>query len=587
MIYYKKQNILKKIKNKFLDFKENSNFKCNCFFKNFLLATFFVLFSTYLIYLFLLPKYFNENNIENTINNYLEQNSKLTIDIKNPNFNPNYKLTINFSADYIKLKYNKNENFITIEKPIIEINPLTLFLKYIDLNKIRTEKITINTEFTKANRYACFDCFNFDLFNLKSNKSKFELRNIKIVCDKLLLNLYDENVNKNYKLVANNLEFISPNKNTPLFIKTKGQIKTNTHLINDFNLNLEIKSDKKRIESFTKKLSKLNYNPLIHADKYRFYTKSDINLKFYPSNKKTLTTGKISLNDLSFSIDNIKLPKNNLELFFTGETIRSNFDFNLINEQFIKINSLVNFSKNKHIEAKINSNDINLEELKTILNALYKIFNVKINPNEIAFKGKGKADLYLKSDFKNIKSQGFLDIKDAKIIHKPSNLTIENINSKIEFNNNKITFKNAHCFVNKEKFYIDGNIDEKTNLNLSINSDLLNISQVLNLIKTLPLASNIFPDLKNYKFNSGYLKISSKIKGTIKQPIFETNSNLKNLKVLLKEYNSGLEIENAQINTQNNKIILNLNNATIKNDKINLKFNEIKPQILNNEIILL
>lgn len=593
MIIYYKKNTIKKIKSVLseITYKRSVNRAPFFAFLKLLFLSFITIVGiTYLTYLFLLPNFINENKIEAYVNNYLTKNTKLILDIEGFKMYPNYKFNLGLKADKISLKYSKNKDFLTLDKPNIELNLITLLFNYIDLNKIKAQKITLNTNFTKYKKYSCFDYFSPEILGDKYDNSKFELRNIKILVDKFDLNIYDENVKKNFYLKANEVKLTSSYFNNkgqrPFNIKAKGFSAAGNNKIADFNLNLNFKLKQKTIKRYRKIIEKLNYNPLIYADKYNFKAFIGVDLKITPLDERLNIDGEVNLKDYSFNIDNIRIPKNNLQLLFKGDKIISNCDFNLIKNQFIKIKSVTSISKNKFIELKLSSNDINLKELSVIINAFNRILNINLKYDEIILNGFANADLYIKSNFKTINSNGTLKIKDASIVHKKTGFKIKDINSNVNFANNKINILNTYAYINNSKFYLDGLIDEKTNLNLTLHSDLINIAQLLTILKSTPVLSSVLKNLEDCDFKDGFFKTQARIKGNLKNPLIETNSTIKNLKIYLKPYKTNISTNEVVIsaNPKNNKLdfieILASNNK-IKNQnnliiipKLNLKINE-------------
>ena len=596
IIYYKRKSLIKKIKSVLSEITYKRSVNCTSFFaflKRLFFLLVFILGATYFVYLFLLPKYINENKIETYVNNYLSKNTKLILDVENFKIYPNYKFDINLKADKISLKYSKNKDFLILDKPNIEINLITLFFNYIDLNKIKAQKITINTTFTKNKKYNCFDYFSPELLGDKSDKSKFELRNIKILVNKFNLNIYDENIKKTFYVNANNIKFTSSGLNNkgqkPFSVKSYGTFSSSNNKIADFNLNLNFKLRQKTIKKYRKLIEKLNYNPFIYADKYNFRAFIDIDLKITPLDENTNIEGKINLKDYSFNIDKVRIPKNNLVLLFKGDKIISNCDFNLIKNQFIKVKSIISISKNKFIELKLNSNDINLSELSSIINAFNKILNLNLRYDEITLNGSAVADLYIKSNFKTINSNGNLKIKNASVFHKKTGLKIKDINSNINFANNKINILNSYAYIDNSKFHLEGLIDKNTNLNIKMQSDLINIAQFLTMLKSLPFSSSILKDLKDYDFKDGLLKIQAQIKGNLKAPLIEANSSIKNLKIYIKPYKTLISSNEIKLfaNPKNNKLdfvdVLALDNKINNNNNI-LTIPKLKLKIDENNI---
>lgn len=553
MIYFKKKSLIRKAINKIKENMENFKFPIFLLSKRLFFIFIFLIFGIYAFYLFLTPKYINAEIVENAINNYILKNNEYSLDISKFTIKPNYKFDINLKADSIKLLYPNKTDFVNIQKADIDVNLISLIFGYVDLNKIKTDKIEITTKFKKNKTYECLKYLNL---NSDEQKSKIKLRNINLLSKSFNFNLYDENVNKKYNIKTNNLKVSTSEYKKQILITTKGIISSSNHKISDFDLNLSMKLNPNSVSKFRKKLQKINYNPFYYADKYKFYSKTKVDLKVILNNKTPNVSGLIFLNDYSFNLNGVQLPKNNLVLNLKNGKISTNCDFKFIKEQYIKIKSTLDFNNGNYIEAKLNSNELNLSDLREMLDVIGKIFNFKYDLSGINVFGFMNVDAYIKSDFKKINSNGKLLIKNAKITDKKTGLILKNINSNINFANNEIDILNTSAYVNDAKFNLTGKIDAKTNLNIKVNSDELNIAQVLALIKELPFSNVILPKIKNYEFKSGFLKINSTIEGNLKQPILNSNSALNNLKIYLKEYKSELFVPKFELKFLQKEIII-------------------------------
>lgn len=550
MIYYKKKSLIKKVINKIIKKKEFLKFPLLSFFKRLFFFISIFLFILYSIYLFLLPKYLNNSIIEDAINNFILKETQLVLDVEKIKINPNYKFDINLKAESIKIKYPNKKDFIVILKPDIDVNLVSLMFGFIDLNKIKSDEIKVNVEFTKDKKYSCFK-----FFSLKDAKTKLKLRNINLFAKTLVFNLYDENIKKNFSVETDKIQVLMPECKKPIVIKTKGVAKSYNHKILDFDLNLSIKLNQDLTGKFKQKLIKLNYNPFAEADKYRFYANSKIDLKVNLNDDRNNAIGEIALNDYSFEINGLKLPKNNLVLNFKNNKITTNCDFKFLKEQYIKIKSIYALNKNL-IEANLNSNELNLLDLKDVFCIIGKIFNFKYDSNSINVAGLAAIDVYIKSDFKTISSNGKLIVKNAVISDKKTGLTIKDINSDVNFANNEINILNASAYVNSAKFNLKGKIDSKARLNLKINSEELNIAQVLMLVKEMPFSGIIVPKLNDYIFKSGFLKINTEIFGTMNKPLIYSKSSLSNLKLVIKKCGYDIFVPKFELKFLENDILI-------------------------------
>lgn len=585
MIYYKKKNFIKKILTNVHFEKTDKRTTVAPFFK-FFVSLFIIIFAiSYFAYLFLIPNYVNEENIKKPIENCILKNTNLSLLLDDLTIKPDYKFNIQINAKYLKLINPNKTEFISLDNPKININLFSLLYGYIDINDFSADKFFLRTKFNKEKRYECFKYFKLN----SENNSKLQLRNINLNINNLSLLFLDENINKEFYLKSPKLKVQSNQYLKTVNISSKGIVSAKNHKLNDYNLNLLLKINQNSIGKFKEKLVNLNYNPLYHADKYRAYTKSDINLKIFLNAKKTNMEGYINFSDLDFWVNNIKFPKNNILLRFKSDKIFSDCDFKLTNNQEIKIKTNAVISKNKKIEMKLISNEIHLSDLNDMLLVFCEIFNSKVSFKEVSLKGLMQVDIYLKSNFKTINSSGNLLIKDGEIYHKKTGLFLKNINSDINFANNNIKILNAKAYINDAQFNMFGNIDDKTNLNLNINSELINMAQVMTLLKDLPFASFVVPKLKDYSFKNGFLKINAFVGGNFKNPVIKTNSVLSDLKLFSNKLNTNISSTKILItaNPSNDKL------SDILIDAFNVGFNyqnksgfipKIGLKIANNDI---
>ncbi len=595
MIYYKKTllGILKRRVRSIFD----NNFSVRDSFLSFLnikkagivFCLFFLI--LYLLYFFLFSLFINENNTEEIINDYLSKNSKLSLDIEGLKVKPDYKFDINIKAKNIRLKCPDNKDFIIAEKFNADINILSLLFKKIDLNKISAKNIKVNLIF-KNNKYTCFDYFDFDKFNNKDKK--FNLKNIKFNPENMGLKLIDKDINKEFDVYFSNFGFYSVSlvdSNIKDFkIISKGKITSPEAKISDFNINLIFKIKQEDFIKFLSNLKNINYNPLKYPYIYNFYAdvKTDLKINFQNPNK--MFDGKIKLNNYRFKVNNFDIPKNNATITLNGNKLYSVLDFNFIKNQFVKIKLNADISKNKYIEANINSSELNLAEVNEVLTVLFKIFNVK-TLHDIKLQGMANINMSVKSNFKNITSNGHLIVKNASLTDKKNKIKLENINSSIDFTNNKINIKDTFMYFDKAKFYLSGIIDSNTNLNIKVKSEPFGAFEFLNLIKDVPIVSGLIPELKDYIFKSGILKINCEIGGNLANPVIKINSAIENFKIYVKSKNIEFASKNINItatpeSTFKNEINIVLNNNFINNSKNKLSIPKLKLKLNKDNIII-
>ncbi len=590
MIYVKRKSWIKRIVNVVFQKKDISVFASFSFLKIFLKAFLILLIVIYSCYLFILPQFLNEKNAELFLTKFLEKNTKLIPDVDNLKVKPNYKFDINIKADVFKLKYSNSSDFVVVRNLNTDINIFSLIFGYIDFNKINSDEVYVYTDFEKSKKYSCFEYFNFN-----SKISKLKLGKINFYTDSFVFNLFDKNINQKFIISANKAKFSSyPSidfKNRQIEILTSGVVKSEKFKISDFDLRLIFKTKSDSISRLNEIISKINYNPFIYANEYQFYSRANINLKITPVDKRTNIDGIVNLSDFSFVLNNLRLPKNNLVISFKGDKVFADCDFNFIKNQFIKVKSKANLSKNKYIELYLNSSSVNLAELKDVINALNKIFNVDFKGDELVLSGSASADLFLKSNFKTISSSGKFEIKNASILDKKTKICVKNINSNINLQNNKVDIVNTSAFLNNSKFYLAGFIDEKMKMNLKINSDTIDIVDVISLIKTIPLISSFVPNIDDYIFKSGLYKITADIKGDFNNPVINAVSKLDNFRIFVKSLNSELFVKEILISANPDKnsiknILIDASDLNVRAQGNFLSIKKAKLKILKDSILI-
>lgn len=599
MIYVKKKNLIQRTIRIIKKGARGENisfapFKCifGAFknIKNLLVFSFSVL-SIFLIalyssYLFALPKIITEQRAEGFINDFISKNTKLCLDIEDLKILPDWKFDINIKAKSIKLKYkDKNFNFITLENPDIDLNIAQLLFKNVDFRKIKLDKIEINSNFSNKK----YDCFNYFSSNFEAKYPDFKLQSFKIESKEFLLNIFDKDQNKTFATQAKNikLEKITNliNSTSRFVLSFEGNIKAKdgkkTFKISDYKLKLNIKTSKNpNAKNILKKLEKLDYNPFLMMYLYKTNCSLNANLKADLNSKNPKLFGEVGISDLTFVVNNLQMPKNSMILTFKGDKVVSDFDFNFINNQFVKINSIFNFNKKSYLELNLKTSSLDLSKTMPIILVFSKIINISLNPEDFKLEGNLSANVHLKSNFKTITSFGSANLSSGAIFLKKTGLKIEKINSKINFKDNFIDILSTSAYLNGAKFELLGKIDQKTNLNLKVQSDLIDLSKILNSIKPLlKIAKN--NEIQNLEITSGQIKVNSSIKGTLKEPLIEAYSTLKNLKGAIKKEHLKFSIEEINVTPKIENLKLKYANVSIKNLSAKYKKYPISSQKIN------
>ncbi len=225
-------------------------------------------------------------------------------------------------------------------------------------------------------------------------------------------------------------------------------------------------------------------------------------------NKGILAFGYFDVDDLTLKLSNIQLPKSYFHSKFNGQRIVYESNIFVKSDEKLDVAGFVQMGKNPRLKTALKSDDIHFDNVLALIKGLLDSLNIKNSIPLIEAKGYLSANAMIDTDFKNLKSNGKIIVKDGSFLNKKTNIGIKNIVADLIFDNDSIDIKKAQAAINDSQINLSGNIDNKSNadINFSIN----NLS--------LPILYNAFApkELKNlYKLNSLNLTANANIKGKL------------------------------------------------------------------------
>lgn len=385
-----------------------------------------------------------------------------------------------------------------------------------------------------------FSCLSIDIDNLKIKPNiKLEL-NIKV--NQVVLKTSENN-----KILI--LDKLNSDINLISLLSKKIDInKLEVNEINAFSRYLKNKKydlfeyiDLDKIEKKESFLKLANLNLLVKATKINLF---DLN-----TNKKfDIIADKINIQT---SFDD--LAYKNSKILLNGQIFADNLklsDFNLNFNYKIKQGKI----EPKNINIDFNSNNLELSKIQGLLALALKTLKVNFNSKDYILAGFIDGKIKLKSDFKKLSSSGALFLKDIKIINKPYKITLENINSTINFDDNQIKINNLEAFYENNKISLFGHVDNFANLNLKIKTDKIELKRLIGLVNSSVFVKNKI-SLDKLKELKGLADFVVLINGPFKNPTVVCNSQIKDFLVKFKKNDA--EIKSDEINSKITKDGLN------------------------------
>ncbi len=229
--------------------------------------------------------------------------------------------------------------------------------------------------------------------------------------------------------------------------------------------------------------------------------------------------GHLNINDLTLKSAGKLLPKSYIKILANKQKIHLNS--NLYSNDNELTTLVANFKKGSKLDLSLKSN-ANIGSLVKIINSIATAFGVN-DLKTLSAYGVIDADFNLSATKKKVKSHGHLNLPNGSIAYKLYNLSINNINANVTFNND-LNIKNISFDILGQPLKIYGTIKNNSDTDLNIVADKL-------LVKGLLLAAGQVQLLKDNNFESGTVSLLASLKGKLVQLQPSLNLSLDNLKI--------------------------------------------------------
>ncbi len=487
--------------------------------------------AVYYTALFVLPDFADLNKYKGSIIESVEKETGFKISCEDISFQKTFTPCLKIHLHHTLILYPDNTVFLQLKETDLSVKILPLLLKKIEIADIKLTRPIINYTLYKDFSTSIEKYINFDKV-VNTNGFKFIISDAEILCNNYKIKIQDETVKKLFyaegeKLLLN--EFIP---NEKVHIVTAGSLFQDNKEYIKYDIDLISFLDR---QHFTFSPFKTIYNSDINAN-------ITAHLK---APQKNNVTGELKINDLKLKADNIILDNNSVNLVFKGQKLELDSILHTSKDDTAKIKGEYTFGKNKYINLNANAKNIKLDNLHKIISEISEMLNISSPVNEIKMKGLVNADFNIQSDFKTLTSNGQAKIIDAEVKHKSLPYSLTNINSEINFNDNKVIIEQAQALFDKTPVTITGEINKNIEYNIfakSENLDFVNVVKLFNLDKN-----------STFKPENGKLSFEANIKG-ISGKKYTGNILINNLETT---------INKQHIKAETLKFLFDENNITI------------------------
>ncbi len=504
-------------------------------------AVFIVL--IYAAFLFVLPKKLDLNIYKADIQKLAEEYAHLTLDFSGIQVITTPALEAGVKIKDISVKLPDGSNLLNADEFKTKLSLPNLLLLTVRVSEASVVNPQINIEIAPdGSQYKLMDVVE-RLINEQKQKQetkppvdetkvswfnpawiKIKVPNIKVSDYSVLVN----DLKSKHYLTMRGEELKASLNNMKTF-----RVKTYAEFLSDEDVNITANID---LNSFIPPARELDEedDPDYRADMgfvnpvlmYRDYNlKTDVNAKIKARQHRDgsiILRGFACVENLTMNISGYTLPKSYFRAKLKGDSADIDTNLYITNNQNISVVGNVNYSKHPKIDLNINSKKIYFNDLIVLTKAFMDTLRIK---NDLAYlKGNGYLSIHsnIKTNFKKLKSNGALIVRDGAITNKKIGLLFKDINANILFRGKTLEVADTHLYINDSILKAEGKIDEKSVADISLYAEKLPLAGLFAAFAPIDAK-------KAYSLNSGILFLDAKITGELKKAVSNIKLGIKNL----------------------------------------------------------
>lgn len=281
-------------------------------------------------------------------------------------------------------------------------------------------------------------------------------------------------------------------------------------------------------------------------------------IKTYGDINDVRVDGLINVDKLHLAVNNKDLPDSFISMNLKGNKIVLDSDFYSAQNEITHVKGKFKTGKTPDIDMSFKSN-AGFKSVFEIVNSVAKSFGIN-DLQTLSANGFIDADFNIKSNMKKIESSGYLKIPNANIIYGLYNVSINNINSDVSFDNNLVNIKKAGFVVLGQPLKLYGTIKQDATADIKVLADKLSIKNILFSLGQMSV-------LKENKFNNGTISLNAALTGKLTNPTGVLNVSIDNLNLKNIPSSSSIYMTNSNVKIISDKKGLS-GSETVTNFKV-------------------
>ncbi len=541
----------------------------------------------YLSFLFILPNAINLNNYKTDIQKIVKEQTNLSLNFDNPKISVTPLLSAGITADNITVKLPDESTLLQADSFKGRIALPSLLLLTVKVSTAEITNPVLNIDIIDGKAFKAVQAYEVILNKNEENMAKKLQSSQKPFVDPALIKIMVPAIKiYNYTLLVNDLK-------TGNFLKLKGDdltigykngktasVKTLAELyLNETknitaNINIDTVLPKPTVldkeDDKAQRVEIPFVNPVAMYMAYDLKTNIDSKIKIRENNNIYTSNGYFNVDNFTIKLADLQLPESKFHLKTRGTKVYIDSDLYITNDDKLSLLGMLNYGKNPSTDMKINSTQINTDDVITLVKAIMDSLHIKHELAPVKGEGYFLADTYIRTNFKKLNSDGNIIFKNCIIKNSLKNIVIAKINSVISLDNSMLKFIDTSVEIADTVFKINGSIDETSKTDISVLMEKMPLEKVFALF--LPSEIN-----KTYKVNSGYIDFVLNLKGELKNAMGNIKVSLHNLSLtdkinkinylnnlLVADFSSDFKKYSGEIKNSDFKLIMN--GASVGND---------------------
>ncbi len=507
------------------------------FWKIFGFSTLGVVGLAYLSFLFVLPNVVNINEYKPMIQDLAKEQANLYVNFENAKIITTPLLGVGVKAEDISVKLPDGSDLFYANALKTRVVLPSLFLLTVKVSALEIDNPHINLEIENDKQFKVVQLVE-DLLNAgKEQKleqdTEEELQEcwfnpawIRVKVPNVTLNNYFVFV-KDLKN-KHDLTLTGEKLTAGYFNGKTAKVKTYAEFYSDENLNLTADIDintflppaAPALDEEDDPAERIDIPFVNPVTMYRNYDlKADIDTKLLV--REHGTWGHCNVENITMKVGHLTLPESYFKSHFFGTNVDLDTNISPAKGQSIALLGKLNYGAPK-MDMDIKINEIKFNDMLILTRAFLDSLAI---PHELAaFTATGgiNSDCHIKTNFKKLKSNGSIVVKDGGVDVKGLGSVISQANINVLLDNNILDIKDSSLFIDKSKIAIDGRINEKSVAGVNIKAEKV----------SLPILFNAFApkEVRNaYNFKSAEATFELSIQGELKKAVATVVAGLDNL----------------------------------------------------------